>query len=789
MKFVELPSSIDFISFHKTVKYLQHIFCVAICAAFASTFITSTASAKSRGFEWDERQIPEIQIRGKVGNVVSIDLRDGRPDGENRFVIPFSIDVPADAKKVLAGSLLLKNNGRQNIGPALPFKIRVEQPSPDFIPGRLSDPSKDRIVENKNGVLVVGDELILGVSFDASDPDSLAREIVKEFRGEFIGSDTRLNLYQIRFPNADLFYLAEIAKSLKTIKSVEFASLNYVDRDVNTAIPNDTQWGAWDVANPGGNNWGLEWIDAPAAWDETTGSNAIRVAVIDFGNDHTHTDLNDNVSRADVNGSGSHGTHVAGTVCAEGNNNKGVTGVAWDCDLRFFAGGFSVAVTAGRMADAIDDGARIVNMSLNYIENGNCSINESLLEDDVLGQSVIYAQRNDIDVLWALAAGNDCARNAIFTAPGGLGARFPMNTMTVAAIGRDGNLASFSNNGDIVSVAAPGVDILSTEPRTCFLWIFCGDNYGFKNGTSMATPHVAGLAALVMSDDPSRTAAEVKTCIVAGSQREGTAVAGESFNTINAPAAVRCEGIIDLPPEVDIVLALDLTGSMGGVLNQAKMEMVEVATALSAAAPSTNFTFGVVSFEDYPGSFPADCGSSYSSTYGSFGDMPFSLDLALTPDSGTVSGVINSLFLGSGADGPESYARAIWEVAQQDTGMVLGWRPDALRLLIMFGDNVPHDTNLNEGVVGGVFTGDTGIDPGRNSVIDCGGDDIDLQDDALQDASDSGLKLLFVDSSGSSNIEPYWRTWTSLTGGAYARLGDSEPLPDVILELLGLIGG
>jgi hypothetical protein len=106
----------------------------------------------------------------------------------------------------------------------------------------------------------------------------------------------------------------------------------------------------------------------------------------------------------------------------------------------------------------------------------------------------------------------------------------------------------------------------------------------------------------------------------------------------------------------------------------------------------------------------------------------------------------------------------------------------------MFGDNVPHDPDLNEGIVGGALGGDTGVDPGRNGTIDCGGDDIDFQDDALQAAVDAELKLLFVDSSSSPTIEPYWRTWASTTGGAYTRLDASEPLPDAIIELLGLLG-
>ena len=97
---------------------------------------------------------------------------------------------------------------------------------------------------------------------------------------------------------------------------------------------------------------------------------------------------------------------------------------------------------------------------------------------------------------------------------------------------------------------------------------------------------------------------------------------------------------------------------------------------------------------------------------------------------------------------------------------------------------MPHDRDVNAGVEGtsGVF--DTGIDPGRNGVIDCGGDDIDFQDDALGNLRDAGIRLLHVDSSGYEN---YWRTWTAATGGAYAKLADDRTLSEVVLELLALI--
>src|SRR5690606_30722518 len=178
----------------------------------------------------------------------------------------------------------------------------------------------------------------------------------------------------------------------------EFAAFNYFDRSPQTVIPNDTRWDSWDVANPGGNNWGMESIDAPGAWDTTTGSNGVRVAVIDLDNDADHGDLDDNVSRSDRGSAANgHGTHVGGTVCAEGNNGRGVTGVMWDCNLRYYAAGSTAIATVEGMVRAVNDGARVVNMSLNYIANGNCSANPAVIRplaadaNDIFGRAVIRA--------------------------------------------------------------------------------------------------------------------------------------------------------------------------------------------------------------------------------------------------------------------------------------------------------------------------------------------------------------------------------------------------------------
>jgi hypothetical protein len=287
------------------------------------------------------------------------------------------------------------------------------------------------------------------------------------------------------------------------------------------------------------------------------------------------------------------------------------------------------------------------------------------------------------------------------------------------------------------------------------------------------------------------TAAEAKSCIVGGAIKAGGKVAGQHFSVIDAPAALACEGTISLPPKVDVVLALDLTGSMGGVLELVKTEVAQTIRDLKAASPSTDFRFAVTSYEDYPAALDSGpCGtSSYSNLYGEPPDQPFRSNEALTGNADAVAATVNGLALGNGGDGPESYGRALWEIAQADTGASLGFRSDALKLIINFADNVPHDPNINEGVESPPRSGDTGIDPGRNGIIDCGGDDIDFQNDTIADLKAAKIRLLHVDSSGGSGVEPYWRLWTSQTGGAYTRLtrDDGRTLSEIVIELLRLI--
>lgn len=734
----------------------------------------------------------EVEVGGALVPVVSSTMDDLVPEGDD-FALPVMVELPMGADPDYDGDLQITNRGAE-VGEALPFSVTTELVDALTVPPDAAEPTAARIFETPEGIQLVGDEIVVGLSFDVPDPDATIIEIAGLTGAEIIGAIPDSFTYQLVFPGATQEQIAIHQTTILSYFGVEFAVRNYVSEEPLAVTPDDPELGTWDTAAPAGNNWGLEWIDAPTAWDTTTGGD-IGVGIIDADFDPGHGDLSGNVDHQEGTGAsaGGHATHVSGTACGVGNNAKGIAGVAWSCSLRMYPYGVDSATTQQAMVKAATNGARIVNMSLQFVENNQCgtagtaaSLTAVADTNRVLGRAILHAQRADNDVLWVFAAGNEC-RDAKYASPASLVHDFPTNVITVASIDSAGALSPFSNFGDLVTVAAPGSDIHSTLPRTCVLWIFCTDAYGKKSGTSMATPHVTGLAALVLSDNPGLSASQVKACIVNGAIDAGFQPPGHDFYIIDAPSALACEGEIPLPPQVDMVLLFDTTGSMGGVLSLAKSEAAAAIEAIRLAAPGTAFQFSVAYFEDYEGVFDSTpCGSTYNTEYGFSGDVPFELLQGLSANTGTVTAAIDSLQLGNGSDGPESYGRALWEVAQADTGAAIGFRPDALKLVVMFGDNVPHDLNINENVEAPPLIADTGIDPGRNGTVDCGGDDIDFQDDALAGLIAQDIHLLTVDS-GYGYTEDYWRLWSSMTGGGYTSLTGGETLGDIILELLALI--
>tara|TARA_B100000315_G_scaffold116233_1_gene106606 strand:+ start:38196 stop:39914 length:1719 start_codon:yes stop_codon:yes gene_type:complete len=300
--------------------------------------------------------------------------------------------------------------------------------------------------------------------------------------------------------------------------NVEYAEPNYYR--YATGTPDDTYFGLlWGMHNTGQTVNGTAGtpdadIDAPEAWDITTGSSSVVVAVVDTGVSQHNPDLSGNLwtnpgeipgNGLDDDGNGyvddvrgwdfvfddnepndanGHGTHVAGTVAAVGNNSTGVTGVSWSTKimaLRFLdSSGYgytSDAISAILYANA--NGAHVINNSW-----GGSGYSQSLKDAiDASSAVVVCAAGN---------GGSDLIGDDNDAVPFYPSSYTSSNLIAVAATDQNDNRASFSNYGPTsVDVAAPGVNILSTLST-----VESGD-YGYKSGTSMAAPHVAGLAALI----------------------------------------------------------------------------------------------------------------------------------------------------------------------------------------------------------------------------------------------------------------------------------------------------
>jgi len=329
--------------------------------------------------------------------------------------------------------------------------------------------------------------------------------------------------------------------------------------------PNDPRFDPWDENNPQGNNWGQEFIKLPSAWSMETGSKNIKVSVIDDGFDINHEDLKENIGVVGFETlTKSHGSHVAGIIGGKGNNEKGIAGVMWDSDLYLYGVNryrpdrgeyFDSMAAILAMKHSIFKGIRIIN----YSAGTTFKTLEKAEERKNEWKKLLFSwiEEKNKDAFFVFAAGND-KKDAKFLSPANLSKEYN-NIVAVGAINEDGDLASFSNFGDSVSVVGPGVDILSTVPvgslrdlLPCFETIPSIDGYGCISGTSQAAPFVSGLAGLIYSKAEEMgkdlTAAEVKDLIVRGAVNGGKYVSGPDEHQIPIINAYESLKLLVIPP-------------------------------------------------------------------------------------------------------------------------------------------------------------------------------------------------------------------------------------------------
>lgn len=231
------------------------------------------------------------------------------------------------------------------------------------------------------------------------------------------------------------------------------------------------------------------------------------------------------------------------------------------------------------------------------------------------------------------------------------------------------------------------------------------------------------------------------------------------------------------PAKGDIIICIDLTGSMVGELNNVKNNSINIMNAIQALIPDTQFA--VISHMDYIGEH-AGCG--YSATYGTAadGDYPYSLDQGLTDDTAAVAAALSGLVLGYGNDSPENYTRVLYESYADPA---VGWRPGAKRIILQWGDNRPHDCAV-DACLGGSTT--SGPDPGRDE-IDNNGDDLEILP-VLNDLALEDITLLPLHSGSYLDL---WDCYAAITGGEAFEINSDGTIPggiDIADFIAGIIG-
>lgn len=300
-----------------------------------------------------------------------------------------------------------------------------------------------------------------------------------------------------------------VAEAAGLVNIEELAEFTAFQDDPNSGasfIPNDTFFGDIGMyglkTGPGG-TW------TTVAWDHSPKRGAgVIVAVLDSGYDFTHPDLigqsvpgwdfvNDDNNPADDNG---HGTHVSGTIAAKTNNALGIAGVAYNAKilpvkvLNAAGSGNNFVISMG-IVYAVDKGAKVINMSLGgsaFTTSMSAAVNYAITR----GVTVIAASGNTYGTTYQYPASYD-------------------GVISVAAHDSTGTKADFSTYNDRVTISGPGVDILSTVPT-----FVSASRYAYFDGTSMATPHVAGIAALLISANVATTPAAVKEALICGARDE-----------------------------------------------------------------------------------------------------------------------------------------------------------------------------------------------------------------------------------------------------------------------------
>jgi subtilisin family serine protease len=395
-------------------------------------------------------------------------------------------------------------------------------------------------------------------------------QVVREFR-------VPSNLQLVQVPQS--VTVEDAIAAYQSDPEVLYAEPNYV-YELNVA-PNDPSFSQlYGLHNTGQNGGAVDAdINAPEAWNITKGSDSVTIGVLDTGVDYTHSDLSPNIftNPGEIAGNGiddddngwiddvhginataesgnpmdtnGHGTHVSGTIAARGNNAIGVVGVNWNAKI--------VSCKAFNPSGALSDILQCMDYFLELKTRSTNPVDIVATNNSWGGGSFSQALYDAIGahrqagLLFIAAAGNNGSNTD--ASPHYPSSYDHSNIISVLATDRYDQRAYFSNYGALtVDVGAPGEDIYSTLP---------GNSYGLLSGTSMATPHVTGLAGLLKAQNPLRSAAQIKNLILTG----GTATQGTTGTTLTG-RRIRADGSLTCTNKTLVKRIAPSTSSVGVVI-------------------------------------------------------------------------------------------------------------------------------------------------------------------------------------------------------------------------------
>ena len=424
-----------------------------------------------------------------------------------------------------------------------------QTPSNNFVQGQLLVKLKSGGAEGARtaGVLsIIGGEVV----------ETITTEAMKSANARKGAEDSGLLLVNTKMGTR------EAIARLKDLPEVEYAEPNFIYHHFATSndtyFTNGSLWGMYGDATSPANQYGSQAGEAWAAGN--TGSSTVWVGIIDEGYMHTHEDLLANAGtnpgeiagngvdddgngyRDDVNGwdfagndntvfdgtTDDHGTHVAGTIGGAGGNAKGVAGVVWNVKLmsaKFLGRNGGTTANAIKAVDYFTSLKQRHGINLVATNNswGGGGFSQGLYD--------AIERANQAGILFIAAAGNSTNNNDVTASyPGSYS---NTNIIAVASITNTGAISSFSNYGaTTVDIGAPGSGIYSTVPASSKGKVI--SSYASYNGTSMATPHVTGAAALYAASHAGATAAQIRTAIlssaVATSSLSGKCATGGRLN-------------------------------------------------------------------------------------------------------------------------------------------------------------------------------------------------------------------------------------------------------------------